>query len=154
VRAKPTINKKSEQLAREVGYEPIYNRYEKLMEQKKKRLEEIEEQKKRQKEEEESLFMEELNRHMRRPETVRTYDEYFDEMVKWREKANKQNREKLEQQQSKELEGVTFKPALNTKSKKMVASQNRLPIDQRGLMKPKAEKDYSFRPTLTKKAAR
>ena len=40
---------------------------------------------------------------------------------------------------SKELEGVTFKPTLNPKSKKMAASQNRLPIDQRGLMKDRSK---------------
>ena len=45
--------------------------------------------------------MEELNRHMRKPETVRTYDAYFDEMVKWKERTTKQNREKLELQKSK-----------------------------------------------------
>ena len=56
-------------------------------------------------------------------------------MIKWKEKTKKENRDKLEIQKTKELEGVTFTPSLNSKSKKLVSSQNRLPIDQRGLIK-------------------
>ena len=77
---------------KEVGHEPIYNRYEKVLEAKKKKEKEIEEMKKKQKEDEEAVFMEELNRHMRRPETVRNYSAYYDEMVKWKEQTAKQNR--------------------------------------------------------------
>jgi hypothetical protein len=35
------------------------------------------------------------------------------------------------------LEGFTFQPSLNPKSKKMVISHPRLPIEQRGLIKTK-----------------
>lgn len=100
------------------------------------------------------MFMEELNKHMRKPENMRSYDEYFEEMVRWKEKNNKINKQKLEMQQSKELEGVTFKPLLNSKSKLMVASQNRLPIEQRGLMKKPVKAEYSFAPNLNKKSTR
>lgn len=48
------------------------------MEVKKKRDKEIEDNKKLQREEEEALFQEELNQYMRKPENVRSYDEYFD----------------------------------------------------------------------------
>ena len=43
-----------------------------------KREREIQENKQKQKEEEEALFVEELNRHMRKPESVRNYTEYFE----------------------------------------------------------------------------
>lgn len=54
---KPTINKHSEKIAKEVGYEPIYTRYEKLLEIKKKKEETIEEAKRREKEAEEEMFL-------------------------------------------------------------------------------------------------
>lgn len=91
---------------------------------------------------------------MRKPDNLRSYDAYFEEMVRWKEKNNKINQQKLELQQSKELEGATFKPLLNTKSKKMVASQSRLPIEQRGLMKKPVKPEYSFAPNLAKKSTR
>lgn len=43
----------------------------------------------------------------------------------------------MEIKKSKELEGITFQPMLNSKSKKMVSSHQRLPIEQRGLIKAK-----------------
>lgn len=91
---------------------------------------------------------------MRKPEHMRTYDNYYEEMVAWKEKKDKVNREKLEQQKLKEMEGATFKPTLNNKSKKMVSSHNRLPIEQRGLLKKKSTEQYSFAPNLAKKSTR
>ena len=38
---------------------------------------------------------------MRKPEHMRSYTEYFEEMVKWKERAAKVNREKLEEKKSK-----------------------------------------------------
>lgn len=35
------------------------------------------------------MFLEEYNKHAKRPETVRTYDAYFNEMVRWKEKKTK-----------------------------------------------------------------
>lgn len=151
---KPTINKQSQKIAKEVGYEPIYTRFEKLMELKKKKEVDIEESKRREKELQEEMFREELNKHMRKPDNIRSYDEYFEEMVRWKEKNNKINKQKLELQLSKQLEGATFKPLLNSKSKMMVASQNRLPIEQRGLMKKPVKAEYSFAPNLSKKSTR
>jgi len=56
----------------------------------------------------------------------------------------------MEMQKSKELEGVTFKPNLNPKSKKMVSSQSRLPIDQRGLVKGQTKTEYPLRYGMTR----
>lgn len=47
------------------------------------------------------MFREELNKHMRKPDNIRSYDEYFEEMVRWKEKNNKINKQKLELQLSK-----------------------------------------------------
>ena len=100
---------------------------------------------------EEAMFTEELNRHMRKPENKRTYDRYFHEMVTWKEKKQQINRQKFQAQKSKELDGATFKPLINSKSQKMVASQCRLPIEQRGLVKKNVKPEYTFAPNLTKK---
>lgn len=37
-------------------------------------------------EEEEQSYIEEYNKHVKKPESRRTYDEYFTEMVRWKEK--------------------------------------------------------------------
>lgn len=74
---------------------------------------------------------------MKKPDNIRSYDQYFSEMVRWKEKRQEENKQKLEIKQSKELEGITFQPILNPKSKKMASSHQRLPIEQRGLIKTK-----------------
>jgi|JI9StandDraft_1071089.scaffolds.fasta_scaffold688663_1 hypothetical protein len=56
------------------------------MEAKKKKEEDIEESKKREKEIEEEMFMEELHKHMKKPDNLRSYDNYYEEMVAWKEK--------------------------------------------------------------------
>ena len=49
IKSKPVINKLSEKIVKQVGHQPIYDRYEKIVEVKKKREREIEEEKRRQK---------------------------------------------------------------------------------------------------------
>ena len=82
--------------------------------------------------------MEELNRCMRKPTNARTSEQFFGEMVRWKERAGERNRQKLEEQQTKELQEATFRPAINTRSQQLqLQGQPRAPIDQRGLLKPK-----------------
>jgi len=71
-------------------------------------------------------------------------------MVRWKEKKEERNKQKLEEEKRKEIEGFTFKPNLNNNSKKIIAEKNRLPIDQRGLVKKKVNLDYTFTPKITK----
>ena len=66
---------------------------------------------------------------MKKPSTTRSYNQYFSEMISWKEKKEESNRLKYEEEQKKSLEQATFKPTLNSKSIKLVAEQNRLPID-------------------------
>lgn len=47
---------------------------------------------------------------------MRSYDQYFSEMVRWKEKTLQENKDKFETNKNKELEGITFKPTLNKKS--------------------------------------
>jgi len=65
-------------------------------------------------------------------------------MVRWKEKAEKRTQHRAEAETKKEIEGATFKPNINNKSKKMMLQQFRLPIDQRGLLKKKISHDSSF----------
>jgi hypothetical protein len=42
--------------------------------------------KKKKIEDEEHTYIEEYNKHVKKPDNVRTYDQYFSEMVRWKEK--------------------------------------------------------------------
>lgn len=100
---KPTIDRNSDKISKEIGHRPIYLRVDALVEEKKKKLERNEELRKKKQEEEEHTYIEEYNKHVRKPDTLRTYDQYFTEMVRWKEKRQQENQQKLEMQKSKEL---------------------------------------------------
>lgn len=95
IKDKPTINKYSERITKETGYQPIHKRFEKIVEGKKRKAEEIEEHKKKMEEKSELEFQEEYNKHVKKPDTVRTYEQYFTEMQRWKEKREEENRQKL-----------------------------------------------------------
>ena len=80
---KPNIDPNSDRIAKEIGHKPIHLRVEEMVEKKKKRLEEVEALKRQKEEEEEAEFELEYKLHARKPETVRSYDCYFADQVKW-----------------------------------------------------------------------
>jgi len=44
-------------------------------------------------------------------------------MMRWKEKKEERNKQKLEEEKRKEIEGFTFKPNLNNNSKKIIAEK-------------------------------
>lgn len=151
VTSKPVINPKSRVIAAETGQRPIYERFQKIVDNKKKRIEENEELKKQREEEEYESFLTEFKQHCRVVSEPRDPESYFKEMLSWKEKLEKEKEVKREQKKDKELENHTFKPTLNKKSVRMLKNQKRQPIQDREI-RPKTEvSEFSFQPTINKK---
>lgn len=56
-------------------------------------------------------------------------------MSKWKEKAWEKVKEKMKEKEGKEMEGATFKPAINPRSEKMMREKKRVPIQDRVIKK-------------------
>lgn len=115
---KPVINATSNRIVGSL--EPIYERYERVLNQKERKLEEERLRIKKQKEEEEELFFREFEERNKRPDKVRTVDEFYDSLVRWKEKKIEKNNEKLESNKKVELSAATFQPEINGRSKRLM----------------------------------
>lgn len=91
LKPKPDINPKSRKIAQQTSHKPIYERFEKILEDKKKKMEQNQQDKKAKEEEEYEKFISEYESHVKlHTEDCRNSDTFFHDMVTWKSKLDKQ----------------------------------------------------------------
>lgn len=69
-----------------MNQKPIYERFDKIVSDKKKKIQENEEQKKIKEEQEYEQYLEEFRKHQKRGSEGRDSETYFNDMINWKKK--------------------------------------------------------------------
>ncbi len=83
---------------------------------------------------------------------LRTKEEFFDSVYSWKERKEEKILRMAQQEQKAEMEGVTFTPAINSKSKLMAKRIGKVPIYDQEVRAKRVEADphCTFHPLLHK----
>ena len=112
----------------EHSHEPIYSRYERILEDKRRKQEAIEDQKKQREEQEYEAYMAEFQSHHKVPDSKRTPEEFYEGMKLWKERKQHEAQEIAQRNKNKELDGITFQPTINKNSERLLGNKKRVPI--------------------------
>jgi hypothetical protein len=82
----------------------------------------------------------------------RTSEQYYEEMKKWQEQRLRNIAELEEKEDQNRMNGITFSPSINVKSKLLMKKNNQIPIYDRQIQPKKQPlpEGCTFKPNLNK----